>query len=63
MFYLVDGNVFYNLLSPYRGYLKGTVWRHFKNRYLTCEFHNSALEYSIISRYTNVVYYYYYFKT
>ena len=27
---------------------------------LTCKIHNSALEYSIIRRYTNVVYYYYY---
>ena len=27
---------------------------------LTCKLHNSALEYSIIRRYTNVVDYYYY---
>ena len=28
---------------------------------LTCKIHKSALEYSIIRRYTNVVYYYYYY--
>ena len=30
---------------------------------LTCKIHKSALEYSIIRRYTNVVYYYYYYKS
>ena len=29
---------------------------------LTCNVHNSALEYSIIRRYTDVVYYYYYYR-
>ena len=29
---------------------------------LTCKIHNNALEYSIIRRYTNVVYYYYYYS-
>ena len=29
---------------------------------LTCKIHKSALEYSIIRRYTNVVYYYYYLR-
>ena len=32
-----------------------------KSHCLTCNVHNSALEYSIIKRYTNAVYYYYYY--